>query len=121
MLRVPPHLHHCVRGIPLTKMTYLIDSLFEEPTEFVSQWKNYHPEVVAALELLSIASFTRPESDDDSLWNDWTGRMRNWKSFSEALGRLSLTVLTSPEVLNSHDKLIQSVSSIEVSICLSFY
>ena len=117
VLRVPPHLHHCARGIPLSKMRYLVDSLFEDASSFVMEWEDARTEVIAALELLSIASFTRLQADidDEILWDDWTGRVRKWKCFSTALCQLSLTILTSPEVLNNcHAKLIQSISSIEV-------
>lgn len=101
-------------------MNYLVDGLFEETAMFVLEWEEAQAAVVAALELFSIASFTKPETDvqDENLWDGLTGRMRNWKIFSESLARLSLTMLSSPEVLGCPKKLIQSVSSIEVRLIL---
>jgi len=40
--------------------------------------------------------------------------MRNWKFFTETAAHLSLTTLASLETLDSKEKFMQSVASIEV-------
>lgn len=98
-------------------MSYLVDSIFEETSMFVLEWEDSQAEVIAALELVSIASFAKLDADienEKNLWDDLSGRMRNWKIFTESLARLAIEMLTSPTVLNKPQKLIQSVSSIEV-------
>lgn len=97
-------------------MSNLVDSLFEESSMFFLDWEHWETEVISALELVSIASFAKTKVVDngDNLWNNITSRVRNWKVFTFSAARLSLTVLSSPEVLASHEKFMQSVSSIEV-------
>ncbi|KAI9554203.1 hypothetical protein GHT06_019475 [Daphnia sinensis] len=117
LLRIPPHLHRCLRKVPLSKMSYLVDNLFEEPAMFFLDWEHWEAEVIAALELASIASFATADTID--FWNKATGRMRNWKFFTETAARLSLEILASPDVMNSHKRFMQSISSIELSPALT--
>lgn len=98
-------------------MVYLVDNLFDEPAMFFLDWEHWEGNVTAALEVVSIASFAKPDtSDDDGFWSTATGRIRNWKSFIEMAARSSLTALASPGILKSHQRFIQSVSSIEVCV-----
>lgn len=114
LLRIPPHLHRCLRKVPLSKMSYLVDNLFEEPAMFFLDWEHCEADVIAALELASIASFATADKID--FWSEATGRMRNWKFFTETAARLSLETLASADVMKSHKKFMQSISSIEVFI-----
>jgi hypothetical protein len=104
-------------------MSYLVDNLFEEAGMFFLDWEHWQAEVIAALELVSIASFAKADVDHD-FWSDAPGRLRNWKFFTEAAARLSLATLASSDVLNSHERFMQSVSSIEVRsnalICFTY-
>ena len=116
-------------------MSYLVDNLFEEAGMFFLDWEHWQAqrmalenqawqaEVIAALELVSIASFAKADADHD-FWSDAPGRLRNWKFFTEAAARLSLATLASSDVLNSHERFMQSVSSIEVRsnalICFTY-
>jgi hypothetical protein len=113
LLRIPPHLHRCLKNVPLSKMSYLVDNLFEEAAMFFLDWEHWQGEVIAALELVSIASFAKAEMDGD-FWNEATGRIRNWKFFTETAARLSLATLASTDVIRSRQRFMQSVSSIEV-------
>ena len=96
-------------------MTGIVDSLFEDPETFFKEWEENEAQVIAALELLGIASFAL---GDQVSWNNWTARIRNWKSFNESAARLSLDCLSTPDVLHvdNRDKFLQSISSIEVSL-----
>ncbi|KAI9554792.1 hypothetical protein GHT06_020069 [Daphnia sinensis] len=118
LLHVPQHLHRCLRKLPLSRMVYLVDNLFEEPAIFYFDWEHWEGKVTAALEVVSIASFAKPDTPDDGFWSTSTGRVRNWKSFIEMAVRSSLTALASPGVLKSHERFIQSISSIEDSPAL---
>uniref|UniRef100_A0A0P4YE06 AAA+ ATPase domain-containing protein n=2 Tax=Daphnia magna TaxID=35525 RepID=A0A0P4YE06_9CRUS len=117
LLRIPPHLHRCLRKVPLSKMSYLVDHLFEEPAMFFLDWEHCEADVIAALELASIASFATADKID--FWSETTGRMRNWKFFTETAARLSLETLASADVMKSHKKFLQSISSIELSSTLT--
>ena len=104
-----------MRKVPLSKMGYLVDNLFEEPGMFFLEWENTEADVIAALELVSIALFARADADDSDLWNNCTARIRNWKFFVETAARLSIEALSLPDVLKNRKRFMQSVSSIEVS------
>ena len=97
-------------------MSYIVDSLFEEPNDFFTDWEQREADVIAAFELVSIASFLQVVASDGDIWSSATGRIRNWKFFTEAAARLSLAVLASPDTQSSNEKFMQSVSSIEVRI-----
>lgn len=125
LLRIPPHLHLCTKKVPLSKLDQLADSLFEEPSEFILEWKDSEADVIAALELLSIASFAKVassiDSDDSPLWNSYTcGTIGRWKLFVETATRLSLEALAKPDVLKTHKRFMPSISSIEVSCPIFF-
>ncbi|XP_057375006.1 uncharacterized protein LOC130695963 [Daphnia carinata] len=117
LLRIPPHLHRCLRKVPLSKMSYLIDSLFEEQAMFFLDWEHCEAEVIAALELVSIACFATADTID--FWSEATSRIRNWKFFTETAARLSLETLASADVMKSHKRFMQSISSIELSPALT--
>jgi hypothetical protein len=97
-------------------MSNIVDNLFEEPKDFFLEWEQREADVIAALELVSIASFAKAAINDADIWSGSTGRMRNWKFFAEAAARLSLASLASLDTLSSSKKFMQSVSSIEVRI-----
>ena len=101
-------------------MSYIVDELFEDSTAFFLDWERVQAEVVAALELVSIASFAKADMEND-FWSDAPSRMRNWKFFAEAAARLSLATLASSHVLNCQEIFMQSVSSIEVRSCCLIY
>ena len=64
---------------------YFENNLFEDHVAFFSQWNDSAPDVIAALELVSIAS----KVDDSGLWN--TGcQIRSWNSFIDNAARFSL-------------------------------
>ena len=46
-------------------MDYFVDNLFENHVAFFNEWKDFTPDVIAALELVSIAS----KADNSGLWN----------------------------------------------------
>ena len=94
-------------------MSYLVDNLFEESAMFFLDWEHWQGEVIAALELISIASFAKTDIEKD-FWSDAPTRMRNWKFFTDTAARLSLATLASSDVINSHERFMQSISSIEV-------
>ena len=96
-------------------MSYIVDSLFDEPKDFFVKWKKHEADVIVALELVNIASFAKTAINDAGyIWRNATGRMRNWKFFTETAAHLSLTTLASLETLDSKEKFMLSVSSIEV-------
>ena len=41
---------------PSSKMDYFVDNLFKNHVAFFNEWKDFTPDVIAALELVSIAS-----------------------------------------------------------------
>ena len=100
-------------------MDRLVDNLFDEPGEFISDWERCEAEVIAGLELVSLAMFAKADVDDVDLWSGFTarftGKIRNWDIFSETAARLCLETFASSAVLNSHQLFIPSVSSIEVN------
>jgi hypothetical protein len=97
-------------------MSYIVDNMFEDPKNFFIEWEQREADVVAALELASIASFAKADVTDGDIWGSATGRMRNWTFFTETATRLSLASLASSDTLNSQGKFMQAVSSIEVCI-----
>ncbi len=108
-----------MRKVPLSKMGYLVDNLFEDPGMFFLEWEHSEAEVIAALELVSIASFAKADMEDSDLWDSCTTRIRNWKLFVETAARLSLEALAAPDVLKAHKRFMPSISSIEVNISVS--
>lgn len=113
LCRIPPHLHRCSRKLPLSRMGNVVDDLFESPGKFLSEWKDCQADVIAALELLSIASFAK--ADDSNLWSYSNATLGNWQIFIETAARLSLKVLSAPHMLKSQQILVSSIASIEVS------
>ncbi len=95
-------------------MGRLVDCLFENPEEFFRDWEQWEAKVIAALELVSIVSFAKPDTADVDLWKDATIRIRSWESFTKETARLSLKKLGSPDVIKSK-RFVMAVSSIEVS------
>ena len=69
-LRIPPHLHHCLKALPLSKMSYIVDSLFEEPNDFFTDWEQREADVIAAFELVSIASFLQVFAKDGDIYRE---------------------------------------------------
>ncbi len=108
LLRIHPHLHSCLRKVPLSKMGSLVDYLFEEPVPFFTTWEEWEARVIAVLELVSLVSFAK---SDDDFWDDAT-LISDWKSFTKEGARLSLKKLGSPDVTRIN--FIMAVSSIEV-------
>jgi hypothetical protein len=97
----------------MTRMKDILNSLFEDPESFFEDWESHEGGVIAALELLSIASFATSKA---ILWPISTAtQIRNWKVFIESAARLSLNALSTPAVLQSQKKLLQSITSIEVN------
>lgn len=97
----------------MARMKDILNSLFEDPESFFEDWESHEGRVIAALELLSIASFARSKA---ILWPISTAtQIRNWKVFTESAARLSLNALSTPAVLQSQKKLLQSITSIEVN------
>lgn len=94
-------------------MGRLVDCLFENPEEFFRDWEQWESKVIAALEVVSIVSFAKPDTADVDLWKEATTRIRSWESFTKETARLSLTKLGSPDVMKSK-RFIMAVSSIEV-------
>ena len=100
ILRTPPHLHVCMKQIPLSKMATLVDTLFEDPSKFFLQWNEYEANVIAALQLVSITSYVTADVNGvhADLSKNTTRRMRNWKMFVELAAHISLSSLASPAV-----------------------
>ena len=115
MLRAPPHLHSCVERLPLTILSVMIDSLFDDAESFLENWDKNEGDVIAALELVSVTAYA---SKKDISWSKWVGGVRNWKAFAKAAARMALETLSTPEVLHkqNRNKFLQSISSIEVSL-----
>ena len=93
-------------------MSYLVDDLFEEPDNFFPDWQDWEAKVIAALELFSIASFAKLDSN---LWDDVKSQINSWDIFTKEVARLSLKTLALPDVIKSKETFIMAVSSIEVS------
>jgi hypothetical protein len=94
-------------------MGRLVYCLFENPEEFFRDWEQWESKVIAALELVRIVSFAKPDTAVVDLWKEATTRIRSWESFTKETARLSLTKLGSPDVMKSK-RFIMAVSSIEV-------
>ncbi len=107
-------------------MDSLVDYLFEEPVPFFTAWEEWEAKVIAALELVSIVSFAKPDTADVDLWKEAVcqevevsftklddATVTDWESFTKETARLSLTKLGSPDVIKSK-RFIMAVSSIEV-------
>ncbi len=123
MLRIPPQFHFCMGQVPLDKMTTLVNNLFQDSSNFFLEWDRYEADVIAALEIVSIASYATADVSGvrANLWKRITRRMRNWQIFTESAAYISLTALASPTVLKqSRERFIQSVSSIEVRVYCTF-
>jgi hypothetical protein len=101
-------------------MSTIIDGLFEDTNEFFLDWQQWQAEVIAALELVSIASFARAELDSGDFWSASPVRMRDWELFTEAAARLSLAALASPDVIRTHERFMQAIASIEVLLLSNF-
>ena len=111
-----------MKQIPLSKMATLVDTLFEDPSKFFIQWDEYEANVIAALQMVSIASYATADVNGvhADLWRNTTRRMRNWKMFVELAARISLTSLASPAVFqHCRERFMRSISSIEVSAYFS--
>ena len=111
LLKIPPHLHTCMEQLPLSRMTSLVDTLFQDPTKFFNNWDNYEADVIAAVEMVSIASYATTDSIgvDADLWSSTSHRLSNWKTFIDSAVRISLTTLASPAVhQKSRDKFHES-------------
>ena len=111
-----------MKQIPLSKMATLVDTLFEDPSKFFLQWDEYEANVIAALQLVSIASYATADLSGvhADFWRNTTRKMRNWKMFVELAARISLTSLASPAVFqHSRERFMRSISSIEVSVYFS--
>ena len=111
MLHVPPHLRSCLELLPMESMLNLIDVFFGDQETFFGSWKCFEADVVAALELVSIAAFALSERFP---WNIFVN-IRSWKKFSKVAAVLSVTALADPAVIENRNKWMQSISSIEVS------
>jgi len=95
----------------MSRMKDILNTLFEDPEYFFEDWESHESDVIAALELLSIASFATSKT---VTWPVSTAtRIRNWKVFNESAARLSLNALATPDV--SPKTLLQSITSIEVN------
>ncbi len=94
-------------------MVTVVNALFENQQTFFREWKQYEPEVIAALELVSITMYA---STKEFPWNDDFRNIRSWKLFSKLAARVSIAVLAEPAVINNQKKWIQSMSSIEVNL-----
>lgn len=99
LLRLPHHLHPCVRALDLSKMESIIDPLFDDPQSFFQEWGKYETDVVAALEVVNIVSFAAVE---EIQWN--TGKIRNWQAFVELAACLALAELANPAILHNPQK-----------------
>jgi len=96
-------------------MRDVVEALFDDQETFFEDWGRLEPEVMAALELVSVTSFA---VSGEFPWSTGVGRIRTWKVFTESAARLSLTVLAEPAALQNQKKWIQSISSIEVSLSI---
>jgi len=126
LMQTPPHLRGAVRRLPFSNMKPIMNDLFEDPDYFIEQWQQHEARVIAALELMTIAAFTKDEdevfsgtstgSGNSDLWE--TGKIRSWKVFSQSAARVVLTHLSRPTTFNQNQKFFQAVTSIEVSKAL---
>ena len=114
LLRIPPHLHRSILGLPVENMSSIMNRLFEDPEYYFDEWERSEADVIAALELVSIATFTLVEDADQGIpWD--VGKMRNWSIFAQSATHLALTELGQPGSLKNVDKFSQAVTSIEAS------
>ncbi|EFX63995.1 hypothetical protein DAPPUDRAFT_114810 [Daphnia pulex] len=97
LLRIPPHLNHCLKKLPLSKMSYIVYNMFEDPKNFFIEWEQHEGDVI-----------------DGDIWGSATGRMRNWTFFTKTATRSSLASLASSDSFNSQGKSMQAVSSNEL-------
>ena len=126
LMKTPPHLREAVRRLPFSNMKCIINDLFDDPDYFIEQWEQNEARVIAALELLAIAAFTKDEDDvfsatssgsgNSGLWE--TGKIRSWKVFSQSAARVVLTHLSRPTTFNQNQNFFQAITSIEVSKAL---
>ena len=113
LLRLPPHLHNCAEQFPMARMKDILNTLFADPECFLEDWESHEAKVIAALELLNIASFAISQA---VTWpNASSTQIRSWKVFIDSATRLSLAELSTPAMLQSQKKLLQSITSIEVN------
>ena len=96
----------------MAKVKTIVSALFEDTENFVEDWKCHEANVIAAFELLSIASYVKA---DTVIWFDDT-TIQNWGEFTETAVRLSLAELSTQTVLQSQKKFLQSITLIEVSM-----
>ena len=109
LMQTPPHLRGAVRRLPFLNMKCIMNDLFDDPDYFIEQWEQNEARVIAALELLAIAAFTKDEDDvfsatssgsgNSDLWE--TGKIRSWKVFSQSAARIVLTHLSRPTTFNN--------------------
>lgn len=111
MLHVPPHLHPCLELLPIGNMLNLIDTFFGDQETYFESWKCFEADVVAALELVSIATFALQKVFP---WNAGFVNIRSWMKFSKEAALLSLTTLSDPAVIQNRNRWMRSLSSIEV-------
>ena len=126
LMQTPPHLREAVRRLPFLNMKSIMNDLFDDPDYFIEQWEQNEARVIAALELLAIAAFTKDEDDvfsgtssgsgNSGLWE--TGNIRSWKVFSQSAARVVLTHLSRPTTFNQNQNFFQAITSIEVSKAL---
>jgi len=93
-------------------MADLVEELFDNQESFFEDWNGHEAEVVAALELGSIAMFN---VRDISPWDTCDDQLSSWKLFSNETARSSIEMLSNPMVFQEKSKWVQSISSIEVS------
>ena len=126
LMQTPPHLHGAVRRLPFSSMRSIMNDMFDDPDYYLEQWKQHEARVIAALELLAIAAFTKDAeevfsgtsagSGDGDLWE--TGKIRNWNVFSQSAARVVLSHLSRPTTFNQNQKFFQAITSIEVNKAL---
>ena len=108
LLRMPAHLSDAVGMLPLNCLRTIIDELFSRPGKFFEEWVANEAEVIAALEIVSIAAF----AVSDFKWAD--EKMRNWDELKQSAVDLAITALSNPKVPKTVG-FIQAIASIEVS------
>ena len=83
----------------MARMKDILNTLFADPECFLEDWESHEAKVIAALELLNIASFAISQA---VTWpNASSIQIRSWKVFIDSATRLSLAELSTPAMLQS--------------------
>ena len=96
LMQTPPHLHGAVRRLPFSSMRSIMNDMFDDPDYYLEQWKQHEARVIAALELLAIAAFTK---DAEEVFS-------------------GTSHLSRPTTFNQNQKFFQAITSIEVNKAL---